>query len=397
MHTAVKIHPNYERGQTVYVTDASRAVGVASNLLSKEHRDSYITDIRDEYRRVADQHARGQKETVRQPIAAARANKFAIDWETYTPPKPTFTGLKTFEAYDLKVLAEYIDWTPFFQSWELAGRYPLILEDPKLGEAARTLFADAQSMLQRMIDEQWVKASAVVGLWPANATDADDIELYTDESRTQVRAKFHTLRQQMVRKNDRANIALSDFVAPKETGLADYIGGFAVTAGIGEDDAAKLFEDKNDDYSAILLKALADRLAEAFAEHMHERVRREFWGFASSEVLSNEERIAEKYQGIRPAPGYPAQPDHTEKATLFDLLQAEQNTGIQLTESFAMWPGASVSGLYFSHPDSHYFGVGKIEQDQVEEYAVRKGMSVLEIERWLSPILNYAPAKPKAA
>ncbi len=392
VHTAVKIHPNYGRGQAVYVTDASRAVGVASSLVAEDQRASYVDEIRTEYRRIAESHAAANENAQRQKIEDARANRHAPDWLSYVPPVPKQLGLQVFDNYDLNELADYIDWTPFFQSWELAGKYPQILDDKKIGEAARTLFADAQAMLRRLIDEKWVTAKAVIGLWPANSV-ADDIQVYAGNDRDNPLATLHSLRQQMSRRSNRANLALADFVAPKETGLQDFVGGFAVTAGIGEDEAAKRFEESHDDYSAILVKALCDRLAEAFAERMHERVRREFWGYAAEEALSPDDLIAEKYQGIRPAPGYPAQPDHTEKATLFRLLEAERNAGIELTESFAMWPGSSVSGLYFSHPDSHYFGVGKIEEDQVEDYAKRKGMSKAEMERWLAPILNYTPKR----
>lgn len=287
----------------------------------------------------------------------------------------------------------YIDWTPFFQTWELQGRYPQILEDETVGEAARSLFADAQEMLKQMVEEKWVKARAVIGFWPANEINTDDIEIYADEGRKERLEVFHSLRQQMKRSSDRANYALSDFIAPKESGVEDYIGGFCVSTGFGEDDVAKEFKKKNDDYRAILSQALADRLAEAFAEHMHERVRKEFWGYAADEKLSSQDLIEEKYQGIRPAPGYPAQPDHTEKATLFKLLDAEEKIGVKLTESFAMWPGASVSGMYFSHPQSEYFGVGKIERDQVVEYAKRKDMELRVMERWLAPILNYTPGE----
>jgi len=286
----------------------------------------------------------------------------------------------------------YIDWTPFFATWELAGHYPQILNDDKIGEAARSLYADAQEMLKQMVEEKWLKASAVIGFWPANQVGMDDIELYSDDTRSETRAMLHSLRQQMARgKSERANMALADFIAPKESGIADYIGGFAVTTGHGEDEVAKQFADKLDDYKSILSKALADRLAEAFAECMHERVRREFWAYAPDENLSKEDLIAEKYQGIRPAPGYPAQPDHTEKKTLFELLDAEAKAGIKLTESYAMWPGAAVSGFYFSHPQAEYFGVGRIERDQVVDYAKRKGMALSECERWLAPILNYTP------
>ncbi len=396
IHTAVKVHPNYKRGQAIYVTDASRAVGVVSNLVSATAKEKYVADIRDEYAKMAAAHASAREAKDRQTLAAARENRLKIDWTGYKPTKPSFLGTKVFEDYPLEKLVRHIDWTPFFATWELTGQYPRILKDDRMGEAARTLFADAQEMLARMVEEKWVKASAVIGFWPANEIGIDDIELYTDDSRKERLTVLHTLRQQMARgRSERANMALADFVAPKETGIADYIGGFAVTTGHGEDAVARRFEEKNDDYKAILSKALADRLAEAFAEHMHERVRREFWAYAADEQLSNEELIAEKYRGIRPAPGYPAQPDHTEKRTLFDLLDAEKAAGIELTESFAMWPGAAVSGLYFSHPQSEYFGVGRIERDQVKDYAARKGMGLAECERWLAPILNYTPGRDK--
>ena len=391
IHTAVKINPNYRRGQAIYVTDASRAVGVASNLISETSRGKFVADIRDEYAKMATAHAGARAQKDRQTIEAARENKLKIEWDGYKPVRPTFLGTKVFEDYPLKTLVPYIDWTPFFQTWELAGQYPQILQDDKVGEAARGLFEDAQAMLKQMVEEKWVKASAVIGFWPANQIAADDIELYTDDTRKETLAVLHSLRQQMKRTSDRANMALADFVAPKDTGLEDYVGGFAVTAGFGEDEVAKRFETANDDYRAILSKALADRLAEAFAEHMHERVRREFWAYAADEKLRNEELIAEKYQGIRPAPGYPAQPDHTEKRTLFRLLDVEAKIGMKLTESCAMWPGAAVSGVYFSHPQSEYFGVGKVGKDQVVDYAKRKGMELSECERWLSPILNYTP------
>ncbi len=393
IHTAVKIHPNYKAGQAIYVTDASRAVGVASNLIS-ERKDDYVADIREKYKDLAERHAAGREKKERQTIEGARENRFKIDWKDYKPTKPAFLGTKVFDDYPIDKLVPYIDWTPFFQTWELHGRYPQILDDDKVGEAARSLFEDAQEMLKQMVEEKWLKARAVIGFWPANEIDTDDIELYTGDDRKERLEVFHTLRQQMKRSSsDRANYALSDFIAPKDSGVEDYIGGFCVSAGFGEDDIAKGFKEKNDDYRAILSQALADRLAEAFAEHMHERVRKEFWAYASDEKLSNQDLIEEKYQGIRPAPGYPAQPDHTEKATLFKLLDAEEKIGVKLTESYAMWPGASVSGMYFSHPQSEYFGVGKIERDQVVEYAKRKGMELRVMERWLAPILNYTPGQ----
>ena len=391
VHTAVKIHPNYKRSQAVYVTDASRAVGVVSALLGETTREPYIETVRAEYRKVADAHARAEADKRRLPLERARANRFSCDWQSYDPPKPAFTGTRTFSSYDTAALVPFIDWTPFFQTWELKGRFPALLEDEKQGAAARQLYEDAQRMLDRAIAERWFNPKAVIGFWPANA-EGDDIALYTGESRQEKLATFFTLRQQLSRNEGRFNLALADFVAPRETGKADYLGGFVVTAGAEEERIADRFARANDDYSSIMVKALADRIAEAFAEQMNMRVRREFWAYASDETLSNEEIIAEKYRGIRPAPGYPAQPDHTEKATLFDLLRTEPRIGVKLTESYAMWPGSSVSGLYLSHPDAHYFGVAKVERDQVEDYAHRKAMSINEVERWLSPILNYNPA-----
>lgn len=385
VHTAVKINPNYINGQTVYVTDASRAVGVASNLLSEDKKADYQAEIRADYEAMAEAHARGRAEDKRTPIDKARANGF-VPQQGFQPVVPQFTGTKVFDNYDLAELRDYIDWTPFFQSWDLHGRYPAILSDNVVGEAATSLFKDAQDMLDQMIGEKWLTAKAVIGFWPC-ARDGDDIVVYEDDSRTGERARLHTLRQQMEKRGDRRNMALADFIAEG----ADYIGGFAVTTGHGEDGVAKRFEEAGDDYSSIMSKALADRLAEAFAERMHQRVRTEFWGYADDETLDNAALIDEQYLGIRPAPGYPAQPDHTEKETLFKLLDAENGAGIALTESFAMWPGAAVSGLYFAHPESRYFGVGKIDRDQVADYAARKGMDIATCEKWLAPILAYAP------
>ncbi|HLH94065.1 MAG TPA: methionine synthase [Xanthobacteraceae bacterium] len=389
-HTAVKIDPNYRRGQAIHVNDASRAVGVASSLMSASARSSYIDGVRSEYAAIAAAHARSEESKQRLPLALARANALKLDWSGgYQPPRPRFLGTRVLLDYSIPELIEYIDWSPFFATWELTGKYPAILDDPKFGLAARGLFKDAQAMLARIIEEHWLKASAVVGFWRAN-TQGDDILLLADGGEGAPLAVLHTLRQQLARREGRPNLALADFIAPRASGLADYIGAFAVTAGIGEDAVAARFKGANDDYSAILVKALADRLAEAFAERLHERVRREFWGYASDEALTSADLIAEKYRGIRPAPGYPAQPEHSEKATLFALLGAEA-IGVHLTESYAMTPGASVSGLYFSHPESRYFGVGKIERDQVEDYAARKGWTVEEAERWLAPVLNYNP------
>ncbi len=388
VHTAVKIHPRYERGQAVHVNDASRAVGVVGNLLSKDTKVAFIEDIRAEYAKAAAAHERAESEKQRVPLAKARANAFKPDWTGYTPPKPSFLGTRVFEDFDLETLAKYIDWTPFFQTWELKGRYPAILDDERQGEAARQLFDDAQAMLKQIIDEKWFRPRAVVGFWPANA-DGDDIRLFTDEGRAEELATLFTLRQQLSKRDGKPNMALADFVAP--AGIPDYMGGFVVTAGIEEVAIAERFERANDDYSSILVKALADRFAEAFAEAMHEKVRKELWGYGADEAFSPDDLIAESYRGIRPAPGYPAQPDHTEKTTLFRLLDAEKNAGVTLTESFAMWPGSSVSGIYFSHPESYYFGVAKVERDQVVDYAQRKNMPVAEVERWLGPILNYIP------
>jgi 5-methyltetrahydrofolate--homocysteine methyltransferase len=395
VHTAVKIHPRYSKGQAIYVTDASRAVGVVSSLLSSETKPGVVENIRAEYRKVAEAHEKAEAAKKRTSLTAARANAHKVDWSGYTPPKPTFTGTKVFESWDLAELARYIDWTPFFQTWELKGRYPDILNDEKQGEAARQLFADAQAMLKKIIDEKWFAPRAVIGFWPAN-TIGDDIRLFTDESRREDLATLFTLRQQLAKREGRANVALADFVAPADSGKQDYIGGFVVTAGIEEVAIAERFERANDDYSSIMVKALADRFAEAFAERMHEKVRKDFWAYASDETYAPEELAAEPYTGIRPAPGYPAQPDHTEKKTLFRLLDAEATTGVTLTESYAMWPGSSVSGLYLSHPESYYFGVAKVERDQVEDYAARKGMGVGEVERWLGPVLNYVPVSEAA-
>lgn len=390
VHTAVKIHPRYEAGQAIYVTDASRAVGVVSALLSAEQKPAYIDGIRSEYAKVAEAHARNEREKQRLPLSRARENAHKIDWSSYSAVKPQFFGTKVFETYDLEELSRYIDWTPFFQTWELKGRFPAILEDEKQGEAARQLYADAQAMLAKIIEEKWFRPRAVIGFWPAN-TVGDDIRLFTDESRGEELATFFTLRQQLSKRDGRPNVALSDFVAPVDSGVADYVGGFVVTAGIEEVAIAERFERANDDYSSILVKALADRFAEAFAERMHERVRKEFWGYAPEEAFAGDELIGEAYAGIRPAPGYPAQPDHTEKKTLFALLDATNAAGVELTESYAMWPGSSVSGIYIGHPESYYFGVAKVERDQVLDYSRRKDMPVTEVERWLGPVLNYVP------
>ena len=389
-HTAVKIEPAYHRGSTTYVIDASRAVGVVAGLLSPTDKARNEKATRDEYIKIREQYARGQEVKARASIQQARDNRWRPDEGQSPAPAPSFLGVRAFDAWDLQDLADHIDWTPFFASWELIGRYPLILEDEIVGEAARDLFKDAQAMLKRIIDEKWFTARGVVGFWPANAR-GDDIVVWTDEGRTTEAARFHGLRQQIAKSNGKPNLNISDFVA--EDG-ADYLGAFAVTAGHGELEKAAEFKAKGDDYSAILATALADRLAEAFAERLHKEVRTTLWGYAADEATSAQDLIEEKYQGIRPAPGYPAQPDHTEKATMFQLLNAGENAGMALTESFAMTPPASVSGLYFGHPGSHYFGVGKIDRDQVEDYARRKGWDLTTAERWLAPILNYDPAAP---
>ena len=390
VHTAVKIEPGYH-GSTIWVPDASRSVGVCTSLLSPEQRAGYIEKMKAEAAKTREQHKGKKGQGPHHPIAEARNHGLATDWTQYVPPKPKRLGVQVFREYPLEEIAEVIDWTPFFQTWELAGRFPKILQDPVVGEAARNLFGDAQAMLERIIDERWLTANAVVGLFPANRVNGDDIAIYTDESRADPAMTLHCLRQQMVKPADRFNLSLADLVAPRESGVADYVGAFAVTAGIGIDARVEAFEAKHDDYSAIMLKALADRLAEAFAELMHRRVRTEFWGYAPDESLSVEDLVAEKYRGIRPAPGYPACPDHTEKGALFRLLDAERNAGITLTESYAMLPTAAVSGFYFSHPEAHYFATGKVDRDQVEEYAARKGMPLPEVERWLAPVLAYEP------
>ena len=385
-HTAVKIEPAYKNGPTVYVTDASRAVGVVSTLLG-EGKDKYAAEIKADYERARDAHNRGQSAKARLTLKEARDNIWQPEggWENFTPHKPSFIGTKTLTEYPLEKLRDYIDWTPFFATWQLKGRYPAILENDLYGEAARDLFKDAQVMLDQMIEEKWVKASGVFGFWPAKQI-GDDVEVYADEKMSDKKATFHGLRQQISKgKEGKPNFSISDFCSPN----GDYIGGFCVTAGLGEEAKSKAFTEAGDDYNSILFKALCDRLAEAFAEHLHARVRREFWGYAPDENFSGEDLIAERYAGIRPAPGYPAQPDHTEKATLFSLLDATKETEVILTQSFAMHPASSVSGIYFGHPESVYFGVGKIEKDQVEDYARRKKMTVEDTERWLAPILNY--------
>ncbi|MCS6787390.1 MAG: methionine synthase, partial [Thiobacillaceae bacterium] len=387
-HTAVKIAPNYD-GPVVYVKDASRAVGVCANLLSPQQREAYVAKIKADYAATRERHLAQKSESKRVSLEAARANGLRTDWHTYIPPVPRRLGIQVFAPWDLQELTRYIDWTPFFQAWELHGRYPRILDDAVVGEEARKLFGDAQAMLARMIAERWVEARAVVGLFPANTVAVDDIEIYADESRTRVLMTWHNLRQQLYKPSDQPNLCLADFIAPKDSGVRDYIGAFVVTAGIGEEERARAFEAAHDDYSAILFKALCDRLAEALAERLHEKVRKELWGYAPDEAYSNEELIAERYRGIRPAPGYPACPDHTEKGALFALLDATGTIGVRLTESYAMWPAASVSGFYFSHPQARYFAVGRIGRDQLQDYARRKGWDIATAERWLAPNLGY--------
>ena len=387
VHTAVKIAPNYS-GPLVYVLDASRAVGVAGSLLNKNTKEQFSEDISKEYHDMRVKYENRDKSNNQISINEARANNFKIDWKAHTPKSPKLKGLKVFDEYDFADFADTIDWTPFFRTWELAGTYPKILEDKIVGQSARDLFKDAEEMLQKIINEKWLKAKAVIGFWPANSV-GDDVELYEDESRKIPIDTVHFLRQQMKKRSGKANMCLADFVAPKKTGIKDYIGGFAVTTGIGIEEKIELFQGANDDYNDILLKALADRFAEAFAEHMHMLVRKNFWGYAKDESLDNEALIKEKYLGIRPAPGYPACPDHTEKSGLFTLLNAQRNTGIELTESMAMLPTSSVSGYYFSHPESQYFGLGKISKDQVQDYAIRKDIDLKLTERWLAPNLGY--------
>ncbi len=391
IHTAVKIEPNYDQ-PVVHVLDASRSVPVVSSLLGKDSRVQFEADIRAEYEMMRQRHQGKQVTKDYISLGEARKNSLKLDWSAYNPPKPSFLGTKVFDDYDLNDIRPYIDWTPFFSTWELHGKYPNILEDKIVGEEAKKLFKDANALLDKIIAEKWLTAKAVIGFFEANS-NGDDIELKdisNSETLTDKRKSvLHHLRQQNKKGEGLPNFCLSDFIAPKDSGKQDYIGGFAVTAGIGIEKWLQHFQDHHDDYNKIMLAALADRLAEAFAERMHERVRREFWGYAKGEQLENEELIREKYQGIRPAPGYPACPDHTEKPMLFKLLDAEKNAGIILTESNAMYPASSVSGWYFSHPDSKYFGIGKIAKDQVEDYAARKNMKTEEIERWLQSVLNY--------
>ncbi|MDA1300471.1 MAG: methionine synthase [Proteobacteria bacterium] len=387
-HTSVKIDPCYSNDATVYVSDASRAVSVASRLLSDHDKPAFCEELRIEYDKVRERNKNRRPKSNTKSYAQAVANRQVIDWQNYQPPVPTFTGTRVLADVPLTLLIDYIDWTPFFITWELAGKFPNILEDKVVGEAATSLYQDAVAMLDRLATEKRLTASAVIGFWPANGR-GDDIDLYTDSHQKKLLRTLHHLRQQTDKPNDAPNFCLADYVAPVESGIVDYVGGFVVTAGLGVAEIAAEFEADKDDYNAILVKALADRLAEALAEYLHQEVRRNYWGYASDESLSNADLIGEKYQGIRPAPGYPACPDHTEKATLFDLLRPGEQIGVHLTSHFAMDPAASVSGFYFSHPQARYFGLGKIDRDQVEDYARRKGMTIEETERWLSPNLKY--------
>jgi 5-methyltetrahydrofolate--homocysteine methyltransferase len=386
MHTAVKIAPAYG-GPVVHVLDASRGVGVVGALLS-DRRDAFLTDLRGQYARLREEHEGRRERVPLLDLAGARRHGLRLDWAGYTPPRPRHPGTRAFEI-PLEELVRYIDWTPFFQTWELKGRYPGILDDPAAGPQARRLFADAQALLDRIVRERLLRAAAVVGLFPANAVD-DDVEVYAGEDRTGILTTLRFLRQQHAKQDGRANLCLADFVAPRGT-APDWVGAFAVTAGHGVDGLVADLERRHDDYSAILAKALADRLAEAAAEWLHERTRRELWGYAADETLDPGALLAERFRGIRPAPGYPACPDHTEKRTLWSLLDVTARTGITLTESGAMWPAASVSGWYFAHPEAHYFGVGRIGRDQAADYARRKGLTLRETERWLASNLAYDP------
>lgn len=387
VHTAVKIEESYTKGQTIHVLDASRSVTVVEKLLGNSSKE-FVADIKTEYEKVRVNHAKKKTQKRLLPYDVALENRFKIDWKTEEVYKPHFIGNKTFSNFSLSEIIQFIDWTPFFQTWQLAGRYPVILEDKIVGEQATSLFADAQEMLAKIEKEKWLTAKAVIGIWPANSNGKDDVSIFTNEERTEVEETFYSLRQQTQKAKNLPNFSLADFIAPKETGLQDYLGGFVVTAGLGIEPFVKKYQENHDDYSAILLKALADRLAEAFAELMHKKVREELWGYAPNETLANEELINEKYQGIRPAPGYPACPDHTEKVTLFKKLNATEEIGVELTSSMAMYPAASVSGFYYAHPQSKYFGLGKIDMDQVKSIAERKGMEEDVMKKWLNPVIN---------
>jgi 5-methyltetrahydrofolate--homocysteine methyltransferase len=395
VHTAVKIAPNYS-GPVVYVPDASRSVPVVQNLLSGEGGGAYAAQVRADYEKIRAQHREKKGPGPLHPLGEARRLGLKIDWKSYRPVAPAKPGITVLERYPLAELVPYIDWTPFFQTWELSGSYPKILQDAAVGEAARKLLGEARQMLEQAVAENWIVANGVFGLFPASQVAEDDIEIYRDEKRREIAMTWHNLRQQNIKPSGRANLCLADFIAPRTSGVADWIGAFAVSAG-GIEERVAAYERANDDYSAIMLKALADRLAEAFAERLHERVRREFWGYATGETLATEQLIAEAYRGIRPAPGYPACPDHRAKAGLFRLLDAERDAAMRLTESFAMLPAASVAGFYIAHPESSYFAVGKIGRDQVEDFARRAGLSLAEAERWLAPCLAYDPERSAAS
>jgi 5-methyltetrahydrofolate--homocysteine methyltransferase len=408
-HTAVKVDPKYH-GPVVWVKDASRSVPVASALLSDQQRPGFMDEVKADFDSIRERHAARNQARPLTSLERARENASPIDWSGYRPPKPRMLArqdkdvwshgpaagsarqfVRVFHDYDLAELRPYIDWQPFFNAWEMRGKFPDILNNPASGEAARKLWDEAQELLDRVIEGRWLRANGVVGLFPANRVDGEDIEVYADESRTAVLTRLHHLRQQGEHRQGLPHRSIADFVAPKETGIADFVGGFAVTAGLGAQEKVLEFKAALDDYNAILVESLADRLAEAFAERLHERVRKELWGYAPDEHLDNVGLIKEQYAGIRPAPGYPACPDHTEKATLWSLLDVEANTGITLTDSMAMWPGAAVSGFYLSHPESQYFVLGRLGQDQVADYARRKGWTLKEAERWLAPNLGYEP------
>ena len=393
-HTAVKIDPEYQ-GPVAWVKDASRAVGVCQSLVGAEGRAEATRRLKAEHASKRELHRGRRPRAPSLSLADARENRWRCDWSAYRPPVPRLAGVRTFDDIPLEELVRYIDWMPFFNAWEFAGRFPDVLTDPVVGEAASNLYADARRMLKEMIAGRWVRARATIGFFPASSV-GDDIEVYADASRREVAWRLHHLRQQKPKPAGQPHYALADFVAPRDSGVADWVGAFAVTAGIGLDEKVREFEARHDDYGAIMLKALADRFAEALAERMHERARREFWGYAPEERFSNDDLVGEKYRGIRPAPGYPACPDHTEKATLWKMLDVERSTGIRLTEGYAMHPTAAVSGWYFSHPESTYFAVGKVEADQVADYARRKGITVAEAERWLAPVIGYEAAADAA-
>jgi 5-methyltetrahydrofolate--homocysteine methyltransferase len=389
-HTAVKIDPEYQAG-VIYVKDASRAVGVCQSLVGSDGGREFIGRVRREHETRREQHRGRKAKAPAFTLEQARANRYRCDWASYSPPVPRLMGVKRFENVPLEGLVRYIDWMPFFNAWEFAGKFPDILTDPVVGEAASSLYADGRRMLKQLIAERWLRAAAVIGFFPANSVE-EDIEVYEDEARERVAWRLHHLRQQKPKPPGQPHYALSDFVAPRSCGVPDWIGAFAVTAGLGLDEKVREFESRHDDYGSIMLKALADRLAEALAEQMHERVRREFWGYAPEERFTSDQLVREAYRGIRPAPGYPACPDHSEKSTLWRMLDVEKNASIRLTENFAMHPTASVSGWYLSHPDSRYFAVGRIDGDQVADYARRSGKSREEAERWLAPVIGYGPS-----